>query len=72
MYYTKNRIHLNIDIIDKFIIDNRMKLSDFCSNCGISRMTFNNMIKNGHITSRGTLYKLAYYMNVKASSLIKN
>ena len=67
----KNRISLNLEIIDEFIINNKLKIYEFCKLCGISRSTFNTIAKNGHITSRGTLYKISSAMKILPSKLIK-
>lgn len=67
----KNRISLNLEIIDEFIINNKLKIYEFCKLCGISRSTFNTIAKNGHITSRGTLYNYLLQWKYCRQKLLK-
>ncbi|HBB45216.1 MAG TPA: hypothetical protein DCZ34_03750 [Clostridiales bacterium] len=64
------QIMIDVDVLKKFMEENKMSKSEFCQKCKISPITLQKILNKKKSLRFNTIFKIARYMNIKTSELL--
>ncbi|MBQ8211115.1 MAG: helix-turn-helix transcriptional regulator [Treponema sp.] len=61
-----------VDVIKKYMVDNKLSKSKFCKKCNIGMKTLNKVLNCDYSLRMSKLFKIAKAMNVHVLEIIEN